>query len=98
MSHNPADPHTWPQDLIGHRAETDELVFRCSCGCGGHVLISRRHAVGLDVARAGARERAAADGEAPCFGRGYFIEGHEPMGLAASKLRTGKRTQLRATT
>jgi hypothetical protein len=72
-------------------------VFKCACGCGGHVLIKRTAAVALDVARDEARQRASEDGEAHCFGSGYFIEHHEPLGMVCRGSRVGKRTHLRAT-
>jgi hypothetical protein len=89
----PEDPTTWPKDLIGFRRESDCLVFRCACNCGGHVLIPRKAAVATDVERASHHPGKSAK----CFGPGYYVEGHEFLGIIGQKYRTGKRTQLQAT-
>jgi hypothetical protein len=76
----------------------DVAVYDCACGCGGHVLAQVQAAEVLAAVRKRVLAEAAMQQVAPCFGGGFYIEEHEPMGIAAAKMRTGKRAFLKANT
>jgi hypothetical protein len=87
-------------DFKGARrdANTDGLVFACSCGCGGHVLVDRSAMERLEVLRAAHTATAKAKGYATAvFGNACYVKGHEPLGIIGESVRTGERTHLRAT-
>lgn len=91
------DVTTWRGDLIGYRSASggDLMIFSCACGCGGHVGIPVKQYAPIGRARAAAHARHGRDGAA--FGRGFYIAGHAPDGIAASKARSGPRVALKAT-
>lgn len=94
------DVRTWRPDLVGYRAVTggDMMIFCCACGCGGHTAIPVRTYAPLGRARAQAHARAAQPGqEGAVWGRGFYIAGHAPQGIAAPKARSGPRVSLKAT-
>lgn len=86
-------------DFVGRRqeGEADSLVFKCACGCGGHVAVDRVKMERLEAYRLAWLSRAKAKRiETPCFGGLAYVSGHEPMGIVGDSVRTGVRTQLRA--
>lgn len=87
-------------DFKGARrdAQTDGLVFRCSCGCGGHVLVQREPMERLEAYRAAHTARARAKHfSATVFAGLCYVKGHEPLGIIGESIRTGERVHLRAT-
>jgi hypothetical protein len=86
-------------DFVGRRQEdgVDGLVFRCSCGCGGHVVVDRVKMEKVEAYRRAFKARCESRGVSPGFGGAVYVKGHEPMGILAETVRTGERTQLRAT-
>jgi hypothetical protein len=96
MPHDPQDPRTWPKSLRGYRKPTDQLIFECACGCGGHAAIERKKVFAVEEAREHTH-RTFKGKDKPIFGEGYFIEGHTPVGIAGFNARTGSRTFLNAT-
>lgn len=85
------------RDFVGYRKATDSFIWRCGCGCNGHVAIAADSYEPLMEARKRNVERAAADDEPHCFGLAFYVDGHEPLGIAAGKFRTGPRVRVRAT-
>lgn len=89
-------------DLKGFRGytpskrEPDYAVYSCKCRCGGHVLVKLECVYVVDQARMEARPKAIDSKKAHCFGSGYYIKDHQPMGIAGEKFRVGPRTQLKA--
>jgi hypothetical protein len=96
------DARSWREDLVGYRSSQaptgDLMIFRCACGCGGHAAIPVRVYAPLGRARAQAHARAAQPAhDLAVWGRGFFITGHAPDGIAAQKARSGPRVALKAT-
>jgi hypothetical protein len=74
------------------------LVFACSCGCGGHVLVQREAMERLEALRAAHTATAKVKRyPAAVFGGACYVKGHEPLGIIGESVRTGERTHLRAT-
>jgi hypothetical protein len=87
-------------DFVGYRDKG--LIFRCACGCGGHAMVDRAELEALDTYIA-TRPRAPRWAEREAGGRGgltsrVYITDHQPLGIAAEKIRVGARVALRATT
>lgn len=95
MAHDPQKPETWPASLVGYCKDTDCLIFRCGCNCGGCVEIPRDRYKQIEAARDVTLRVAAEAGDAPVFGDTCFIEGHAPVGIAGFQARSGPRTRLR---
>lgn len=88
------------RDFVGYRDKG--LIFTCACGCGGHALVDRE---GMEQLDAYIRTRPAPPrwAEREVTGRGgltsaVYITDHQPLGIAAEKIRCGARVALRATT
>jgi len=89
-------PRLLRKDWHGYRKDKGH-VFTCGCGCGGHVIVTNQQVGVTLVLREREQARTAKKPDAQVMaGDTFYVEGHEPMGVA--DVRTGQRTQLRATT
>lgn len=87
-------------DFVGYRDKG--LIFTCACGCGGHALVDR---VGMEQLDAYIRDKGPSPkwaerdpGTRGGLTTNVYINEHQPLGIAAEKIRCGQRVALRAST